>query len=104
MDKDTENRIAAIETTVAEIDATIARLQQERETVLLSDEEYACYVEQYHAHYTDEPLSIREYYAQMEELEQINSEFDKAGTSEEFEALLRKHSKRIQRLERALAA
>jgi predicted RNase H-like nuclease (RuvC/YqgF family) len=104
MDKDTENRIVAIETTVAEIDATIARLQQEREAAMLSDEEYASYVEHYRAFYADEPLPIREYYTKMAEIEQINSEFDKAKKVEDFEALWHKYAKRLDELERALAA
>jgi hemerythrin-like domain-containing protein len=104
MDKATENRIAAIETTVAEIDATIARLQQERENALLSDEEYASYVDQYSSVYDDEPLSIREYYLKVAELEQINSKFDKAKREEDFEALWDKYAKRLQELERVLAA
>lgn len=82
-------KVEAIEAEVASLDKQIAALQALRESVLLSDEEYASYVEHYQAYYDDEPLSIRKYY-----------EF----SEEHFEAVWQKHQKRLAVLERLLAA
>lgn len=105
MDQATQKRIEEIEARVAQIDAEIERLQRERRQILLSDEEYACYLEHYGQWYDDEPCSLREYYRLMAELETINAKFDKPNLGERgYDDLFHKYGERIKFLERKLAA
>ena len=102
MDEETRRRIREIEDEVRCIDRGIAWLQRRREEVLMSDEEYVGYVEQYQAYYDDDPLPIGRYYEKVEELEAISRLFNKPEA--DIEALWDKHGKRIAELERVLAA
>ena len=102
MDAETLKRVEKLEHELSRIGREIRRLEQEREEALLSiDEEYAAYIEHYRAFYNDEPLSPRQYYEKMAELEAINAEW---VAGQDYEELWRKHKDRLQYLERVLAA
>jgi len=76
--------IAIIEEQIQAIDAHIAALKFDRLAILRSDPEYADYLDNYSAHYDDEPLTIREYYMYMARLETLNKaamqELEDTGT------------------------
>jgi len=95
--------VERIERQLAEIDEQIITLETQKAKTLLNDEEYAGYIQAYQAYYDDEPLTIREYYRYMDELQAINRDFKEAG-QEGIEECFRKHGKRLQELERMLAA
>lgn len=95
--------IERIENQLAEIDDEIRRLELEKDKIIEGDEEYSNYLAAYQSYYDDQPLTIREYYHRMAELEAINQEFKESGP-DNIEALMRKHGKRLMQLERCLAA
>lgn len=97
-----QEQIERIEAEVQRIEKEIALLKKRREAVLMSDEEYASYVEHYQAYYDDEPLPIRAYYQKMAELEAINALFNQSDV--DYEALWQQNGQRIAELERMLAA
>lgn len=102
MDKETLERIERIELELAEIDKRIAALQRRRGEVLWQDAEYADYVEQYRAYFTDEPSSIRSYYKFSAELEKICQAIRQAEPN--AQEIYRQHGNRLAYLERVLAA
>lgn len=97
-----KENIDRIEKELAGIDAKIRELEILRDDVLLSDEEYASYVENYQAYYNDEPLSIRDYYRYMDELMEINGKMGHRDA--DIESLFRQYGERLQYLERRLSA
>jgi hypothetical protein len=76
-------------------------LERAKEEVLREDEEYGDYLDQYLAFYNDEPLPIRVYYQNTEELNHLCQLY--TAKDADFEALDLLYSNRIQYLERVLA-
>lgn len=102
MDKYRLMRIEDMERQLAKIDDRIRELEREREDVLQSDEEYANYVNYYRVCYNDPPQSIRRYYELSAELGTINQAFQ--APQADAEELMQYYGRRLQYLERVLAA
>jgi len=103
MDAETLERIERITAKADELRIQIRDLEADLENVYEEDEEYAGYLQAYRSYYTDEPLTIRRYYELSEELEVLNGQFKHCPPAQ-FEDLYQRYERRIQYLERVLAA
>jgi len=76
-------------------------LERQREAILRQDPEYAAYLDAFAERGEGEPMSIRLFHKFSAEMDRINAQFKAVAN---YEALWRKHRKRIVQLEKLLLA